>query len=62
MIMSMGKGSIYASSLQQKLNTWSSPEAELVGTDDAMGMILWTRLFLDGQGYNVQDMKLYQDN
>jgi hypothetical protein len=62
MTMSMGKGSIYASSLRQKLNTRSSTEAELVGADDAMGMILWTRLFLDGQGYKVQDTKLYQDN
>jgi hypothetical protein len=44
------------------LNTRSSTEAELVGADDAMGMILWTRLFLESQGYMVRDTKLYQDN
>jgi KUP system potassium uptake protein len=60
--MSMGKGSVYASSLRQKLNTRSSTEAELVGVDDAMGMILWTRLFLKAQGYEVRDTKIYQDN
>jgi hypothetical protein len=60
--MTMGKGSVYASSLRQKLNTWSSTEAELVGVDDAMGMILWTRLFLQAQGYEVRDTRIYQDN
>jgi hypothetical protein len=62
MTMSIGKGSVYASSLRQKLNTRSSTEAELVGADDAMGMILWTRLFLENQGYAVRDTRLYQDN
>jgi hypothetical protein len=60
--MSLGRGSVYSSSLRQKLNTRSSTEAELVGADDAMGMILWTRLFLEAQGYHVRDTKLYQDN
>jgi hypothetical protein len=60
--MSMGKGSVYASSIRQKLNMQSSTEAELVGVDDAMGMVLWTRLFLEGQGYTVHHTKLYQDN
>jgi hypothetical protein len=62
MTMSLGKGSVYASSLRQKLNTRSSTEAELVGVDDAMGMILWTRLFLQNQGYEVRTTKIYQDN
>jgi hypothetical protein len=62
MAMSMGKGSVYASSLRQKLNTRSLTEAELVGADDAIGMIMWTRLFLESQGYDVRDTKLYQDN
>jgi hypothetical protein len=62
MTMSLGKGSVYASSLKQKLNTRSSTEAELVGVDDAMGMVLWTRSFLEAQGYHVKDTKVYQDN
>jgi hypothetical protein len=60
--MTLGKGSVYASSVRQKLNTRSSTEAELVGVDDAMGMILWTRLFLQNQGYEVNNTKIYQDN
>jgi hypothetical protein len=42
--------------------TRSSTEAELVGVDDAINMILWTRLFLQEQGYRVEDNVVYQDN
>ena len=60
--MSMGKGSIYSASLRQKLNTKSSTEAELVGVSDLMPMILWTRYFLEAQGYTVNGSEVYQDN
>jgi hypothetical protein len=60
--MTMGKGSIYSSSTRQKLNTKSSTEAELVAVDDAMPMVLWTRYFLQEQGYVVEDTELLQDN
>ena len=43
--MSMGKGAIYSTSTCQKLNTKSSTEAELVGVDDMMPVVLWTRQF-----------------
>jgi hypothetical protein len=46
--MSMGKGSVYSTSTRQKLTTKSSTEAELVGVDDVMPMVLWTRQFLEG--------------
>ena len=59
--MSMGKGTMYGTSTKQKLNTKSSTEAELVGVDDCMPQILWTRYFLMQQGYNVEN-KLMQDN
>ena len=38
--MSMGKGSVMSSSIQQKLNTISSTEVELVAVCDAMPMII----------------------
>ena len=49
-------------SRKQKLNTRSSTEAELVGADDASQMIIWTKLFLEAQGYKVTENILYQDN
>ena len=40
----LGGGAFYALSSKQKLNTRSSTEAQLVGVDDMMGKVLWTRL------------------
>jgi len=62
-IMSMGKGAICASSKRQRINTKSSTEAELVGVNDVLPQILWTRYFLEAQGYPVlRPTKVYQDN
>jgi hypothetical protein len=62
MVMTMGDGALQAMSRKQKLNTRSSTEGELVGVDDAMTMILWTKLFLEEQGYKIDKNILYQDN
>ena len=60
--MSLGKGAIYGMSTRQKLNTKSSTEAELVGASDVMPQVLWTRYFLESQGYPIRDNILYQYN
>jgi hypothetical protein len=60
--LSLGKGAIYSTSTCQKLNTKSSTETELVAADDVLPMILWTRQFMEGQGYAVKENVLYQDN
>ena len=60
--MSLGKGSIVSMAKKQKLNTKSSTEAEVVGVDDAMPQVLWTRYFLMAQGHGVTDNIVYQDN
>jgi hypothetical protein len=33
----------------------------LVGADDVSVMILWTKLFLEEQGYEIEKNILYQD-
>lgn len=58
----IGKGALYAFSNKQRINTRSSTEAELVGVNDAMGMILWVRNFMEAQGYTVTDNVVFQDN
>ena len=60
--MSLGNGVIYGMSTCQKLNTRSSTEAEHVAVDDCMSQVLWTRYFLDTQGYNINDCMINQDN
>jgi hypothetical protein len=61
-VMKMGIGVIDSMSRKQKLNTRSSTEAELVGVDDAATMILWTKHFMEAQGYSIERNVLYQDN
>jgi hypothetical protein len=61
-VMTMGKGAIQSIARKQKLNVRSSTESELVGVDDAATMILWTKLFLEAQGYDVEKNIIYQDN
>ena len=57
--MTCGKGGVITISRKQKLNTRSSTEAELVGVDDMSTMILWTKLFMEEQEYDVTKNILY---
>lgn len=57
-----GKGAIISVSKKQKLNTKSSTEAELVGVDDILPQVLWTRQFLLHQGWDVKNNIVFQDN
>ena len=47
---------------KQKLNTLVSMESELVGADDVSTMILWTKLLMESQGYEIRKNIFYQDN
>ena len=58
----MGEGVIQTMSRKQKLNSRSSTEAELIAVDDAITQVLWTKLFMEAQGYPVEENILYQDN
>ena len=42
--------------------TKSSTEAELGGVDDALILVLWCKLFIEAQGYEVKENIIYQDN
>jgi hypothetical protein len=61
-VMTMGGGAMQALSKKQKLNSRSSTHAELIGVDDAITQVLWTRLFMEEQGYPIEKNILYQDN
>ena len=50
--MTMGRGSIISASKKQKLNTKSSTEAELIAANEAVNNIMWSKLFIQEQGYN----------
>ena len=59
---SMGKGAITSISRKQGMNTQSSTESEVVAADEVVGSMIWTKLFLEAQGYPVKENILYQDN
>jgi hypothetical protein len=61
-VLSLGKGATYTASRGQKINTRSSTESELVGVYDILPQVLWTRNFLEAQGYGIKDSMVYQDN
>jgi hypothetical protein len=61
-VITFGEGAIYTKSTKQKIVTKSSTEAELVGLSDSLAQVLWTRYFLQSQGYDVGAVKVYQDN
>ena len=60
--MTFGRGMIDGSSSGQKINTTSSTEAEVVGVHDNMPAILWTRYFMEAQGYPLKPSVIHQDN
>ena len=62
MLMKLGSGIVYGASNKQKMNTSSTTKAELVGVSDTMPKVLWSRYFIEAQGYTVEDVVINQDN
>ena len=60
--MMLWKGAITSVSTKQKMNTRSSTEAELVSGDDIISKVMWTKLFLQAQDYEIKDNVIYRDN
>jgi hypothetical protein len=61
-LISFGTGGLVVRSSRQKLNTKSSTEAEFVGASDYLPNTLWTKMFLEAQGYQMRELILEQDN
>ena len=60
--MTMGKGAVITASNKQKLVARSSTECELIGVHDVLPSIIWSKNFLEAQGYPLTDVILHQDN
>ena len=60
--LTLGLGCPIVCSTKQKLNTRRSTKSELVGVDDMMPSIRWTRYFLAVQGYKVKDNIVFQND
>ena len=61
-MFTMGEGRIVNKSIKQKINTKSSSESELVSTEDIVPDALWTKYFIEAQGYTNMRTILGRDN
>ena len=61
-MVTFGSGMALSFSRKQKLSTKSSTEAEVVGVDDGLPLVLWMRYILQEQGYDMKPSLIYQDN
>jgi hypothetical protein len=61
-VMSWGWGVLLTKCQKQKLNTKSSTEGEIVGVSDFLPNVIWARMFLEAQGFEIKKNILYQDN
>ena len=51
-----------SSSGKQKVNSLSSTESEMIGVDDKISKVFWTKRFLEWQEFKVKLNLIYQDN
>ena len=60
--MTLGEGAIQTKSTKLKVNTKSSTDAEWVSIDDIISNVLWTKLCLTSQRYEIKGHVIYHDN
>jgi hypothetical protein len=61
-ILTFGRGATTSTSTKQKIPSKSSCESKLIGLYDKVSDVLWTRHFLEAQGYKIKTNIVYQDN
>ena len=61
-LMTMGGGAVISSSNKMKCNTKSLTETELIALHDRFGEVIWTRYFVECQGYTIDECTIFQDN
>jgi hypothetical protein len=61
-VITMGKGVIFAKSSKQKLVSKSSTAAELIALSDGIDYAIWAQEFMKSQGYDMKPLIVYQDN
>jgi hypothetical protein len=61
-LMTLGKGAVVSSSYKMKCNTKSSTKTELIAFHDKLPDVIWTRYFVQCQGYNIDKCTIFQDD
>jgi hypothetical protein len=60
--MTLGKVCQQTLSTKHKTKSRSSTEAELISIHDIIAKVIWTKNFLEAQGYGVPENIIYRDN
>jgi hypothetical protein len=60
--MTLGKGAVISSSNKMKCNTKSSTKTELIALHSKLPDVIWTRYFVECQGYDIDKCTIFQDN
>jgi hypothetical protein len=60
--MTLGKGAVISSSTKHKTNSKSACESELISVDDNISTVLWSLYFMQAQGLDMTNARIYQDN
>jgi hypothetical protein len=60
--MTLGKGAVISSSNKMKCNIKSSTKTELIALHDKLPDVIWTRYFVECQGYDIDKCTIFQDN
>jgi hypothetical protein len=61
-LMSLGKGAVTSTSNKHKIQGRSSTDDELIGVHDTLPQVLWTKYFIEAQGYHIKRNEVHQDN
>ena len=61
-IVTLGKGAAQSTSAKHELNAMSSTEAKLAGANEVVSYPMWTKHFVEAQGYSLKQTVLHQDN
>ena len=61
-VISFGVGVTHHKSHKQKSNAKSSTETEIIRASDYLPWLLWTKRFMEKQGYKISNTTYYQDN
>ena len=60
--MSLWKGAVTSTSNKHKIQGRSSTDNELIGVHDTLPQVLWTKYFIEAQGYHIDRNEVHQDN
>ena len=60
--MTLGKGAVISVSTKIKSNTKRSTKTEIYGADHVLNTALWSKYFLEVQGYTIEHNIMHQDN